>query len=166
MGVAPAGLDRTPRLYPVLTHWANEFRPRGGLGLIDALPVPSIGGPIDGTNSDAVVGRVATRIAADDDAVARLKRVFLNSLTAELPGGAPLGGPRDGLIFLAGSFQKNRGMRIAEQELDDCAFYDDGLGRVGAREGVVRMGVTRTQEGSSQQEGPEREFGTLPHSWR
>ena len=127
MGVALLGLDRIPRLYPVLTHWANEFRRHGGLVLVSALPVPSIRWARDSADSQAVVGRVATGIAADDDAVARLKRVFLNSLTAELPGGAPLGGPRDGLIFLAGSFQKNRGVRIAEQELADRAFYGNGL---------------------------------------
>ena len=144
LGVGALGLAQIPRLYPGPTHWANEFRTHGGLVLVGALPTPSVGGAIDGTNAKAVVGRVAAGIAADDDAVAWLDRVLLNSLTAQLAGRAPFGCPRNGFVLLAGNFQKNRRMRVAEEELHDRAFDGDGFGRVGSRKGMVRMGVTRT----------------------
>ena len=131
--------------------------------LVGALPIPSVGWAIDGANAKAVVGSVATGIAADGDAVAWLERVLLNSLTAELPGSTPFGGPGDGLVFLSGNFQENRGMRISEEELDDRAFDGDCFGRVGSREGMVRMGMTREEEGGGEQEGPECEFCALRH---
>ena len=136
-------LAQIPRLYPGLTHWANEFRPHGGL-LVGAPPTPSVRGAIDGANADAVVGRVAAGIAADDDAVAWLECVLLDSLTAQLAGGAPFGCPLDGLVLLALNLQKDRRMRISEEELHDRAFDGDGFGRIGSGEGMVRMGVTRT----------------------
>jgi len=110
-----------------------------------------------------VVGGVATGIAADGDAVSWLKRVLLDALTAELAGGAPFGCPGDGLVLLAGSFQENRGVRIAEEEFDDRAFDGDRLRRIGAGEGVVRPRVTRRQYGGGQQEDRECEFCPSRH---
>jgi len=117
----------------------------------------------DAADAQTVVGSVAAGIAADGDAIARLERVLFNSLTAQLAGGAPFGGPGDRLVLLSGNLQENRGMRIAEQELDDRAFDGDCFGRVGPREGVVRMGVTRRQEGGREHEEPECEFCALRH---
>ena len=110
-----------------------------------------------------MIGGVATGISGDSDAVARLERVLLNSLTAELAGGAPLGGPGDGLVLLARNFQKNRRMRVAEEELDDRAFKGDCLRRIGAGEGVVGMGVTSAKQGDGEQEATQREFCKSRH---
>jgi hypothetical protein len=95
--------------------------------------------------------------------VAWLERILFNSLAAELAGSAPFGGPGDRLVFLGRSFQENRGMRIAEEELGDRAFDGDCFGRVGSREGVVRLGVMREEEGDREEETPEREFCALRH---
>lgn len=133
------------------------------LELVGTLPVPTVGGAVDSADAKAVVGGVAAGIAADGDAVPWLKRVLLNPLTAQLAGGTPFGCPRDGLVFLARSFQENRGVRIAEEELDDRAFDGDRLRRIGAGEGVVRPRVTRTQYGGGQQEDRECEFCPSRH---
>src|SRR2546430_570613 len=57
-----------------------------------ALPLPSVGWARDGPHAQPVVGGVAAGIAGDNYMVARFERVLLNSLTAQLAGGAPLGG--------------------------------------------------------------------------
>src|SRR3984893_1496230 len=95
--------------------------------------------------------------------VAQFQRVLLNSLTAQLAGGAPLGGPRDRLPLFAGSFHQNDRMRIAEQELDYPAFNRHRLERVGRGEGVVRPGVTTTEEGRADHQSPRPELSPSRH---
>src|SRR5437588_2743930 len=88
---------------------------------------------------------------------------FSISLTAQLAGGAPLGGPRDRLPLFAGSFHQNDRMRIAEQELDHPALNRHHLERVSRGEGLVRPGVTTTEEGRADHQSPQPELSPSRH---
>lgn len=105
-----------------------------------------------------MVGRVAAGIAADGDAIACLERVLFNSLTAQLAGGAPFRSPRDGLVLLTRSFQKNGGVWIAVEELDDRALESDCFGRISSRERVVCLSVARAKERRSNQNCQEHDL--------
>jgi len=139
------------------------LRDRSLFSIQIALPLPSVGWARDGPHAQPVVGGVAAGIAGDNYMVARFERVLLNSLTAQLAGGAPLGGPRDRLSLFSGGFHQNDRVWITEQKLDHPAFNRHRLERVGRGEGVVRPGVTTTEEGRADHQSPRRELSPSRH---
>ena len=68
-----------------------------------------------------VVG-IASRIANDDDMIARLQRLARDALTAECSAAAPFDGIANGLALFILAFNVDERMRIAEQELNEVAL--------------------------------------------
>lgn len=111
-----------------------------------------------------MVGCVAAGITGDYHTVAGLERVLLDSLTAQLSGGVPLGDPENRLSLLIGNFHQDGGMRVAEQKLCNPAFNAYGLSRVGGGEGVMSPGVRSAKENCGDHHRPRGKFHPVQHS--
>src|ERR1700721_1806434 len=102
--------------------------------LNDALPVPAVGWTGDTLDADAMIIRVASRVALDDHMVARLERFAGDAVAAQLASSAPFHSPNLHLSLIIGSFDVHKRMRIPIKELYQLAFNSDCLGlEAGAR---------------------------------
>src|SRR5580692_4847856 len=113
---------------PSRLRFSNSFRFQQDPILLDyTTPAEAIGRPLDAAHADAVIFRIAARVAGDDDVIAGLQGVAGDAFTAQLAAAAPFHRPSFHVALVVGGFDVDERMRIAEHELDQSAFDRDVL---------------------------------------
>src|SRR5207244_11040918 len=87
-----------------------------------AAPCPTVGCTFQPDHAKTMVVGIASRIANDDDMIARLQRLARDALTAECSAAAPFDGIANGLALFILAFNVDERMRIAELELHEAAL--------------------------------------------
>jgi hypothetical protein len=116
-------------------------------GLALEAPAEAVRRPQQAAHADAVIDRIAARVARDDDLVAGLQRVARDALARQRAGSAPFDAPALHLPFFVRRHHVYPRVRIAEHELHELAFDLDRLALViRRRERMVRRGNRARQQ--------------------